>query len=170
VLDDLGSQVEAIGLLLAVYLFLWQSSVSSQAVFDTALSDENILGATGLDAHNAWATLRRHLPLLLVVFFGPILIAAVFAPPAVEILVEVRPSRSYSPLRAAFLVIEGVWVLAATLLARRGLSLIRLARYMREEAAHRWPIDRQWFRQRARKKAKPRQASSLPTQRPGSDH
>jgi hypothetical protein len=63
-LDDLGSQVEAIGLLFAAYLFLWESSRSGQRVFDDAVSDVNFLGATGRDAHVIWTAFRRELPLL----------------------------------------------------------------------------------------------------------
>lgn len=163
-LEDLGSQVEAIALLLAVYLFLWERSRSGQEMFDDALSDPNFLGATGRDAHLVWAAFRRELPLLLTVFFAPIMIGLVFLPPAVEIVANVRPGRTYSPLRTAFVVIEAAWIAAAVLLGRRGLLLVRVARALQRDAADRWGSDQAWFQEQARKAAEERRRRSAATE------
>jgi hypothetical protein len=168
-LEDLGSQVEAIGLLLAVYLFLWERSRTGQKIFDDALLDENFLGATGRDAHLIWAAFRRELPLLLVVFFTPVVIGLVFLPPAIEIMAAIRPGRTYSPLRTAFVVIEAAWVAAAVLLGRRGRLLVRVAREAQREAAYRWGVDQETFREHARQAAERRRSESAATEDRGKD-
>jgi hypothetical protein len=163
-LEDLASQVEAIALLLAAYLFLWERSREGQEMFDESISDPNFLGATGRDAHLVWAAFRRELPLLLVVFFAPIIIAPIFLPPALEIIANVRPGRPYSPLRTAFLIIEAAWVTTAVLLGRRGLLLVRVARALQRDAADRWGSDQAWFRKKARKAAEEKRRRSTATE------
>ncbi len=127
-------------------------------MFDEAVSDENVLGATGPDAHMVWTAFRRELPMLYVIFFAPLVLGLVFLPPAVEIVANIRLARPYSPLRAAFLVIEATWVTVAIFLGRRGLLLVKVARYLRKEAGYRWGVEQKWVRDRAQKAAKRRKA------------
>jgi hypothetical protein len=110
-LEDLGSQVEAIALLSPCTSSSGSAAVLGQKMFDEAISDPNFLGATGRDAHLMWAAFRRELPLLLMVFFAPVLIGLVFLLPTIEVIASIRPGRTYSPLRTAFLVTElrGSW-------------------------------------------------------------
>ena len=91
-----------------------------------------------------------------MVFFAPVVIGVVFLPPALEIVANVRPGRSYSPLRTAFLVIEAAWVATALLLGRRGLFLVKVAWSLRKEATDRWGSEQEWFREQAQRAAERR--------------
>src|SRR6266508_2020020 len=160
-LDGLGAWVGAIGRLLTLYLVLWERSERSRQIFEDSISVDNFLGATGRDAHMVWGVFSRELPMLFVIFFAPLLIGLVFLPPAVAILASIRPGRSYSPLRAAFVVIETAWAVNAYLQFKRGRLLVKVARFYQEEARDRWRSEQEWLRDQERKASERRQAESV---------
>jgi hypothetical protein len=144
-----GALLEALGILLAAYLFLLERTQASQdaaaQLHRRTVDDVNSLGATARDAVISAANLRDSTILLAGLAVAPALVALVFLPVGVEIVRGVDPSSDYDAVKAAVLLLEAIWIGLAVWLGRRAVRLARLAMWARGEATYRVRVQEEHF-------------------------